>query len=110
MKRRQLLKGVAASSAISLGIGSVTAETRPTVESAENLDEVHVADADGKVVRTVENPTDADLDRLRTETSAAEQLVSPECTTKCKDDCTLRNDCCGYICECYTCDDGTEVC
>ena len=99
MNRRQVLKGVAVGSVMSLGIGTATARTRGGVESAENLETVHVAGADGKVVRTVEDPTEADLDRLRAETGAAEQLVSPECTTKCKDECVATN-CCGYICEC----------
>src|SRR6056297_2456924 len=108
MKRRQVLEGVATGSVLTLGIGSVAASgrTETTVKSAKNLDEVHVAGADGRVVRTVEDPTETDLRRLRTEIDPDEQVVSPECTVKCKSDCGYT--CCGYRCECKTCDDGSK--
>ncbi|MFC4450408.1 hypothetical protein [Halorussus aquaticus] len=107
MKRRQLVKSVAAGSVLGLGSGIASAE--PVLIDPEDLDAIHVV-RDGERVRTVENPTMQEFDRLHDEISEDEQVVTPDgtCFPKCCQDCPPDCSSCG--CACYCCDTGSNIC
>lgn len=94
MKRRQLLKGIGASGAATLAVGSAAAR-RPSAGQVtdEELDVLRVV-RDGEVVRTFEDPSVEDLDEIHAQVADDEQLVNQDdcCVAKCE------SDCCPYRC------------
>ena len=106
MKRRQLIKSVAAGSALGF---SGTASGRPVLLDPEDFDELHVV-REGERVRTVENPTYDDFEQLHEEKAEDEQVVTPDdtCFPKCCQDCPSTCDSCG--CACYCCDTSNNIC
>lgn len=107
MKRRQVLKGIAAGSAMSVGVAGAS-RPDPRVGDIEQYDAIHVRDGD-EVVRTVENPTWDDVKRLENEATTSQQVVTPDgsCSTFCCDNCSC-SDC---VCSCSNCcDPSAEIC
>lgn len=111
MKRRQILKGIAASGLVSVGAGTASGMQTASRISVGQLDALHV-ERNGETVAVVENPTQAEFDRLDAELAEDERLVTPDgcCASKCKYDCPTDCDCCAYQCVCWSCEDGTKVC
>lgn len=107
MKRRQLVKSVAAGSVLGLTTGIAGAE--PVQVDPEDLDAIHIS-RDGERVKTVENPTREDFDQLHAEAGEDEQVVTPDdtCYPKCCQDCPAT--CSGCACACYCCDTTHNVC
>ncbi|WP_128475720.1 twin-arginine translocation signal domain-containing protein [Halorussus pelagicus] len=95
MNRRQLLKGIGASGAASLAVGTAAAGRRRTdlQVTDDDLDVLRVV-RDGDVVRTFENPSVEDLDSIHAQVADEEQLIN-------QDDCCIaecESDCCPYRC------------
>lgn len=104
MQRRQVIKGVAASGLVSVGAGVAAGQhtTPGGATGAADLDYVQVA-RDGAVVRTVADPSEADLDRLFARLGDDESLVTPQecCYYECQSECAYcdyppgcTDDCC----------------
>jgi len=91
MNRRQVLKGVAAGSALGVGIGTASGRPSPSERTPDDLDAIRVVRGD-EVVRTVESPTEEDLSRLWDELGGDERLRTT-------DDCEIV-ECCS---DCYNC-------
>lgn len=91
MKRRKMLKTIAAGGIASLGVQPAAGRIPVTRQrSTDELDVLHVV-RDGNVVRSVENPTSVGLKRLQESLSDEEfitaSLVEPTCIVYCKEDC-----------------------
>jgi hypothetical protein len=104
MQRRELIKGVAAGGLASVAVGTASAShtTHKFSTAPSELDAINVV-RDGETVESVENPTKADLDALRTSLSPRESLVTPQecCFYECSSDCAYcEYGCCGYEEEC----------
>lgn len=91
MNRRQLLKGIAAGSALTVSFGTAAGRQTTAGKTVADLTEVHVV-RDGERVRRVENPDEDDLSRLWSEIGEQEQLTT-------SDDCDIV-ECCS---DCYNC-------
>lgn len=107
MKRRDVIRSVAASGIVGVTAGTAAGrQARPGGGvTAADLDAVRVA-RDGDVVRTVEDPSESDLDRLFADLGDDESVVTPEecCLYECKSQCRYcdyppgctDNCCCGW--------------
>lgn len=104
MKRRDVIRSVAASGIVSTAVGTAAGLRRQPggALAATDLDAVRVV-RDGDVVRTVADPDEAELDRLFTDLGDDESLVTPEecCYYECKSECAYcdyppgcTDDCC----------------
>ena len=96
MKRRQVLKGIGATSVAGLAVGSASAR-RPNFEVNEaDLDLLKVV-RDGEVVETFDDPTMDDVARIRSGLEKNEELVNDDdcCVVECHSDC-CPNRCCMY--------------
>jgi len=91
MQRRQLLKGIAAGSALTVGVGSAAGRRPASQRTAADLDAVRVVRRD-EVVQRVENPSEDDLARLFDDVGEEEYVSTP-------DDCEIV-ECCS---DCYNC-------
>lgn len=98
MKRRQLLKGIGASGAATVGIGTAAASNRASDLRATDDDlEVLRVVRDGEVVETFDDPSVEDIGRIHSEMDTDDELVN-------QDDCCIaecRSDCCPYRCCMY---------
>ncbi|USZ68249.1 hypothetical protein NGM10_00565 [Halorussus salilacus] len=110
MKRRQVLKGIAAGSALSLGIGGAAADSGARQVDISEFDRVLVKEGD-RVVETVEAPTWDDVKRLNSETTADQQVVTPDddCVEFCRSNCSTTCDSCAYGCF-NCCNPEEEIC
>lgn len=113
MQRRKLLKTIAVGGVVSMGAETV-AGIRPTPKqrSIDEFDVLYVL-RDGESVRSVENPTDAELRQLQESLGSDEvivdSLVEPNCITYCKADCDVA--CEGKDCQySKTCADTKYCC
>lgn len=90
MNRRTLLRSVAASTALSIGVGSVAGRRAPGEVTLEDVDELYAV-RNGEVVAEVSNPSDSDLADLRKTAGAAGEVVTSddccivECVSRCAD-------------------------
>jgi hypothetical protein len=114
MQRRQLLKSIAASSAIGIGAGSAAGRQVGGATDIEQYDTLHVVRGD-KTVETLENPTWDDIRSVEARLDDDQQLVTStgECTAYCESNCPCYP--CAYSCSsccdpdnniCNDCDDG----
>ncbi|UPV74159.1 hypothetical protein M0R89_16665 [Halorussus limi] len=94
MKRRQLLKGVGASGVASLAVGSAAARRPNSRVTDDDLDVLRVV-RDGDVVRTFEDPSVEDLDRIHEQVEDDDRLVNQDdcCIAKCESDCCAHRCC-----------------
>jgi hypothetical protein len=104
MKRRDVIRSVAASGIVSITAGTAAGlETRPSGPvSATDLDAVRVV-RDGDVVRTVTDPADSELDQLLSNLDDDESLLTPEecCLEECREDCAYcEYGCCDWKYDC----------
>lgn len=111
MKRRRVLKTLAASSVATVGVGTAGARS-VTPTSTLDYDTLHVTRGD-EIVDSVDDPSWADVRRLETDLADDQQLVSPtgSCITYCCEDCpyTCSSGCaCGCTSPC--CDSEEETC
>lgn len=113
MRRRKLLKSIAAGSALSLGMSAGAGAVQLDHEDLDGLQVVR----DGTVLERVENPTDEDFRRLDAMAGSDDVLMNfeTECITYCKTDCDVAcegEDTCQYQKTCadtkYCCEDGVE--
>lgn len=90
MKRRDVIRSVAASGIVSIAAGTAAGlQTGPGGPMrAPDLDSLRVV-RDGDVVRTVVDPDEAQIDRLFDDLAENESLVTPEecCYYECKSQC-----------------------
>jgi len=95
MRRRQLLKGIGASGAATVGIGTAAASRQASNLRATDDDlEVLRVVRDGEVVETFDDPSAEDIGRIQSEMDTDDELVN-------QDDCCIvdcRSDCCLYRC------------
>lgn len=89
MKRRQVLKGVVASSVLGVGGASGTPGTRRV--DVEQFDFLRVV-ADGETVARVPNPTWETVRQVETRLAGGQTLVTPEddCVAVCEANCPCR--------------------
>lgn len=108
MKRRQILKGIAAGSTASVGISGASAQEGPTVTDIEQYDRLYVLEEDTRV-GTVENPTWDDVKQVESELDDSQTLVTPDgqCSTFCCDQCSCSDCACGCS---NCCDPDNEIC
>lgn len=109
MKRRNLLRNVAASSAVAITAGTAAGRSSGRVADLTQLDQLHVVQ-NGDVVASVENPGREDVRRLEATLGDGQHLASPEddCFTYCCEDCPLHCDTCGCGCTDSCC--STDCC
>ena len=94
MKRRNLLKGVAASSVATTGaVGASGASLEPDVKlgTVEEYDRLRVV-SDGETVDTVESPTWEKVKAAESNLDADQRLVSPDedCVAACESNCPCK--------------------
>ena len=95
MKRRQLLKGIGASGAASVAVGTAAASRRANNLQASDDDlEVLRVVRGGEVVETFEDPSVEDIGRIHAQMDDDDELVNQDdcCVAECK------SDCCPYRC------------
>jgi hypothetical protein len=100
MKRRHVLKGIAAGSALNIGIGGASANPGARRVDVEQFDRLLVKDGN-RVVDTVENPTVETARDAEASLSDDQRLVTPN------DDCYAF---CESNCPCYPCAVGCFDC
>ena len=108
MQRRQLLKTIAASSAIGIGAGPAAGRQVSGATDIEQHDALHVVSG-GETVETLENPTWNDVRRVETQLDDDQQLVTTdgECTAYCESNCPCYP--CAYSCS-SCCDPSNNIC
>lgn len=109
MKRRNLLKGIAASGTLSMGVAG--AAGKPNVHRAdiEQVDRVFLKDGN-RVIDTVENPTWDDVKQLNSDATDDQQVVSSDdtCYEYCRSNCSMYCTC-AYACD-NCCNVQEEIC
>lgn len=90
MKRRQLLKGIGSAGAAGVAVGSAAARRPNAAEVTDEDLEVLRVLRDGEVVRTFEDPSVEELDRIHEQVADDEELVN-------------QDDCCVARCQAYCC-------
>lgn len=101
MKRRNILKGIAASSVVGTSVASASLEPGVKLGTVEKYDQLKIV-KDGETVDTVESPTWEKVGEVEADLDSDQHLVSPddECVAKCESNCTCTNclvgcfDCC----------------
>lgn len=108
MRRRQVLKTLAASSVISIGAGTAAGKRIGGATDVRQFDALHVVSG-GETVGTLSNPTWEDVRRVETELDDDQQLVTPdaECTAYCESNCPCYP--CVYGCS-NCCDPSNNIC
>ncbi|MFC7080120.1 hypothetical protein [Halorussus caseinilyticus] len=110
MKRRNLLKGIAASSVLGTGVTSAALEPGVQVKAIDQYDRLRIV-SDGETVGTVESPTWEKVREVEATLDDDQTLVTPddECTAFCASNCPCEPcavgcfDCCNpdeSICDC----------
>jgi len=91
MKRRTLLKGIAASSFIGTGAASANVEPGVKLGAVEEYDRLRIVDGDG-TVDTVENPTWETVQDVEATLDDDQRLVTPDedCVATCEANCPCR--------------------
>lgn len=119
MKRRQVLHGIAAGSAMSVGLAGAANRKDVEVVDIQQYSAIHIKDGN-RVVETVENPTWDDVKRLNGKATDSQTVVTPDgdCTEYCCSQCYCSSCLCGCtnccnidkeICDCCDCSlDGCE--
>ncbi|WP_135826022.1 solute carrier organic anion transporter [Halorussus ruber] len=105
MKRRNLLKGIAASSVLSTGLAGASSRPGAKPTAIDKYDRLRIV-SDGKTVGTVENPTWETVKEVETTLDDDQTLVTPddECTAFCRSNC----DCSPCAYGCYDCCDPAD--
>lgn len=100
MNRRRVLKGIAAGSALSMGIAGASANSSARRVDEADLDRVMVKDGN-RVVEVIENPSWDDVQEVEATLDDDQRLASPdeECVAFCEHDCP-----------CYPCMVGCHNC
>lgn len=108
MRRRQVLKTLAASSVTTVGAGTAAATRVGGATDVERVDALHVVSG-GETVGTLPDPTWEDVRRVEAELDDDQQLVTPDgnCTAFCESNCPCYP--CAYGCS-NCCDPSNNVC
>lgn len=111
MKRRQLLKTIAAGGTATVGVGTAAGKRGTFRTSVQDFGVIHVV-GDDEIVRTIEDPTWDDVRRLESGLDDSQQLVSPrgDCIVFCCDDCPWDCDQCACDCTSSCCDPDWNTC
>lgn len=91
MKRRNLLKGIAASSFIGTSVASGSSKPGVKLGEVEQYDQLRVVDGRG-TVRTIENPTWEAVQNVEASLDDDQRLVTPDedCVATCESNCPCK--------------------